>query len=160
LNPDPAINCHPGVSPAGRFINVCVVPRKDVTTGIPLVSIYWGILKIPLVSFAKNKQAIASSMAKLQNPVLEHMALHQRGTAAFSARTLHHQPSRTPSQCVTSAAQLRPQPRHCINGTTMPSANDATLQPCAAYERRRRRMVTKHDNYISFNKSSQTPKLE
>ena len=30
LNPDPAINCHPGVSQAGWFINVCAVPRMDV----------------------------------------------------------------------------------------------------------------------------------
>ena len=30
LNPDPAINCHPGVSQAGWFINVCTVHPMDV----------------------------------------------------------------------------------------------------------------------------------
>jgi len=30
LNPDPAINCHPGVSQVGWFINVCAVPPMVV----------------------------------------------------------------------------------------------------------------------------------
>ena len=34
LNPDSAINCHPGVSQAGRFINVCVVSQMDIKPGI------------------------------------------------------------------------------------------------------------------------------
>ena len=29
-NPDPAINCHPGVSQAGRFIDARVFSRMDV----------------------------------------------------------------------------------------------------------------------------------
>ena len=33
LNPDPAINCHPGVSRAGWSIDVCAVPRMDVKLG-------------------------------------------------------------------------------------------------------------------------------
>ena len=29
LNPDQAINCHPGVSQAGKFIDACAVSQMD-----------------------------------------------------------------------------------------------------------------------------------
>ena len=29
-NPDPAINCHPGISQAGSFVNMCAVPWIDI----------------------------------------------------------------------------------------------------------------------------------
>jgi len=35
LNPDRAINCHPGVSQAGRFIIVCAVKLDVTSAGIP-----------------------------------------------------------------------------------------------------------------------------
>ena len=39
LNPDPAMNCHPDVSQAGWFIDVCAVPRMDVKLGVPSAGI-------------------------------------------------------------------------------------------------------------------------
>ena len=48
LNPDPAINCHPSVSQAGPFINVCAVPRIDIKLDVPSAGISWWTLKIPL----------------------------------------------------------------------------------------------------------------
>ena len=36
LNPDPAINYHPGVSQAGRFILLWAFPRMDVKLGHPI----------------------------------------------------------------------------------------------------------------------------
>ena len=42
----PAIHCHPGVSQAGWFMNVCAVHRKDVKLGVPSASIRWWMLKI------------------------------------------------------------------------------------------------------------------
>ena len=47
LNPDPAINCHPGVSQTGWFINVSAVPRMDVEAGVPSAHISWWTVKIP-----------------------------------------------------------------------------------------------------------------
>ena len=41
-NPDPAINCHPGVSQAGLFINVCAVSRMDVKLGMLAAGISCG----------------------------------------------------------------------------------------------------------------------
>jgi len=39
LNRDPAINHHPGVSQAGRFISACAVPRIDIKLGVPSAAI-------------------------------------------------------------------------------------------------------------------------
>ena len=36
-----AINCDPGTSQAGQFINVCVIPRKDVQLCLPSAEISW-----------------------------------------------------------------------------------------------------------------------
>ena len=48
LNPGLTINCHPGVSQAGRIhISVCAVPRVRVKLGVPSASIGWYLLKIP-----------------------------------------------------------------------------------------------------------------
>ena len=47
LNPDPAINCHLGVSQAGWFINVCAVPWMDVKLGITSADISYWMLMIP-----------------------------------------------------------------------------------------------------------------
>ena len=41
LNSDPAINGHPGVSQAGRFINVGAILRMYVELGVPSAGISW-----------------------------------------------------------------------------------------------------------------------
>ena len=42
LNPNPAINRHPSVSQAGRFINACAVPRMDVKRASRLPALVGG----------------------------------------------------------------------------------------------------------------------
>ena len=70
LNFGPATNSHPGVSQAGRGINVCAVPRMDATLqGIPSTGVSWWTLQIPRVAFAKSRRAIADTLNKFQIPV-------------------------------------------------------------------------------------------
>ena len=55
FNPDPtischlkpAMNCHPGVSQAGLFINVCAIPWMVVKLHVLAADISWWTLKIP-----------------------------------------------------------------------------------------------------------------
>ena len=46
LNLDSAVNCHPGVSQAGRGINVCAAPRSGMKLHFPFADIRWWMLKI------------------------------------------------------------------------------------------------------------------
>ena len=89
LNPDPAINCHPG-----EFINVCTVPRMDVTMCIPSSSISLWMLKNKdrKVSFAKSRVAVANTLAKFQIPALTYRGHCISGTAAppANAATCNH----------------------------------------------------------------------
>ena len=47
LNPNPAINRHPGISQAGWLLNVCAIPPMDDKLGVPSTDINWCTLRIP-----------------------------------------------------------------------------------------------------------------
>ena len=68
LNPNPAINCHPGVSPAGWFINVCAIPWIYVELGVPSSGISWWMLKIPRCPLRRVGELSPAPWYKLQIP--------------------------------------------------------------------------------------------
>ena len=77
-NPDPARNCHPGVSQEGWFINVRVIPRMDVKRASPLSALVSGrytrqvVLREEKASYRRHHGQITNSCPNLRR------ALHQR----------------------------------------------------------------------------------
>ena len=80
LNPDPAINSHPGDLRVGQGIIVCAVPRMEFKLCISSASISWWMLKDPTLSFANSRRAIAGPLNKFQTPALTYRG-HRVNTA-------------------------------------------------------------------------------
>ena len=54
LNPDPAINGHPGVLGAGQFINVCSIHLKDEPEDSSIAALEVVDIKDPILFFVKS----------------------------------------------------------------------------------------------------------
>ena len=68
LNLSAAINCHPSVSQAGQFINVCAILRW--MSNLCHLTTLVGDVKDPTVSFTTSWLAIASTVDKLNSKFL------------------------------------------------------------------------------------------
>ena len=70
LNPDPVINCRPGVSQAGWFINVCAVLQMDVKLDVPFAGISWWMWNIPRFPSWRVGELSPAPWNKFQIPAL------------------------------------------------------------------------------------------
>ena len=80
LNPDTAINWHPGVSQAGRGTDVRTVPQMDAQQGVLSTSISWWTLEVLWCPLWRNKWQHPGVISNTHEQITN-FSLTCRGTA-------------------------------------------------------------------------------